>query len=94
MERKEQPESGCSFLTYTFNVLKSKKFQLSLVLARLLLHQRYITLRLEGRDCVLVHHLLASIAINYDGEIVKCLDCPSDLEAVCQKYGDRNALFA
>jgi hypothetical protein len=79
--------------SYTLNVLKFKKFQPDLILVLRFLHERYIPQRLERRDRVLVHHLLAAIAVNDDREVVKRFNRPSDLEAVRQKYGDRDALF-
>ncbi|MNP75347.1 hypothetical protein D3C76_1723960 [compost metagenome] len=43
---------------------------------------------------MLVHHLLASVAIDNDDVIVKRFDRPSDLKTIRQKDGDGNALLA
>lgn len=61
--------------------------------AVVLLHQRYAALRRERGDRVLVYHLLASVAINDDREIVKSLDCPTDLKAISQIDRSRNVFF-
>lgn len=96
--RKEKNNllSGCSApYPIPLNVLNLKKFQypvLTFILG--FLHQRYIALRLERGDCVLVHHLLASVAIDDDNVVVESFNCSSDLKTVSQKDGNRNALFA
>ncbi|MMZ70012.1 hypothetical protein D1872_329610 [compost metagenome] len=52
----------------------------------ILLHQRYAALRRERGDGVLIDHLLASVAIDHDCEIVKSLDRSANLEPVRQIY--------
>lgn len=42
---------------------------------------------------MLVDHLLASVAVNDDRKIVKCLDRPADLEAVSQIDRSWNIFF-
>ncbi len=61
--------------------------------AVVLLHQRYAALRRERGDGMLVDHLLASVAVNDDRKIVKCLDRPADLEAIGQIDRSRNVFF-
>lgn len=64
-----------------------------LLIAVVILHQGHITLRHERGDCMLVHHLLTAVAVNYDGKIIKSFDGPTDLKAVCKVYRGRNVLF-
>lgn len=64
-----------------------------LFFASTVLHQRYAALWRKGGNGMLVHHLLASVTVDDNCEIVKCFDDSPDLKAVGQIYCGRDILF-
>ncbi|MNI42595.1 hypothetical protein D3C73_968950 [compost metagenome] len=64
-----------------------------LLFACAVLHERDAALRREGRNGMLVHHLLTPVTVNYDREIIECFNNSPDLKAVGQIYCSRDILF-
>jgi hypothetical protein len=66
----------------------------SAVRTAVLLHEGDVALWHKRADRMLVYHLLAALAVDNDGEVVKGTDDAADLKPVGQINSDRNAVFA